>query len=472
METGKMKLALSAGAVALSMALAGCGGGSSSSGPVTPAEETGDGGAPPKTAEQMCRDKGSGYALDGNGDCISLSEAENKGKEQAENARDAKRVHAALAGLDYTADDSSDSDADGIFTADQVKYADADQASASVKWGKAVMLTAIGQSFGGNSNTANFQTVDNDANDAQYERHIYTTKAADKMVLFFDSAEYTESQTSGQNGKYVVQAAATEQDVSRIAEVTQFPQTVVEGVKTFSDGTGENGFAGKLQGAPGVYSCSTSCTARKTTTGFILGGTWLFDPNDGAMVTQADAAYQSFGWWSKQANDGMVVFRHVHSPKGLTAYATDQSAFAGGTAKYKGGASGLYSINNAQVPANNQAGEFTADVNLEASFRTHVRVSGTIDGFKTEGDVGDSWTVRLMENTSDGTSGVYNGAVRWTMNGVTDTSQGGDYQLTTFGVGSSPTATNLPAEIGGVFHAEHTGTARMAGSFAATPDAE
>ncbi len=44
METGRLKLALSAGALALSMALAGCGGSSSSGG----AQNTnGDGGGPP-----------------------------------------------------------------------------------------------------------------------------------------------------------------------------------------------------------------------------------------------------------------------------------------------------------------------------------------------------------------------------------------------------------------------------------------
>ncbi len=50
METGKMKLALSAGALALSMALAGCGGGSSSSGTAQPTIPAGgNGGTPPRT---------------------------------------------------------------------------------------------------------------------------------------------------------------------------------------------------------------------------------------------------------------------------------------------------------------------------------------------------------------------------------------------------------------------------------------
>ena len=50
METGKMKLALSAGALAMSMALAGCGGGGSSTSGAQPTPPGGNGGGEPPPA--------------------------------------------------------------------------------------------------------------------------------------------------------------------------------------------------------------------------------------------------------------------------------------------------------------------------------------------------------------------------------------------------------------------------------------
>ena len=408
-----------------------------------------------------------GDAWDGT-ECVDLDDLESAAEQRGKDARDAKRVHAALHGDNFEAV-TSPTNANptfGTYTTSDVENADAD-GTRDVKWPDKYKetLKAIGQSFGGTGNTANFQTVDNDDADANYEKHVYTTQGTAKTPLFFDSETYTEVSGGPNNGRHLIVTA----NHAHITDVAEFPQTVQAGQKDFDNGTGQTGFRGKLQGAAGVYICATGCNATKAATGYELGGTWHFDPDDGARVTEPDLAYQSFGWWSKTANDGKVVYRHVYSATtGLETPRTDlaDTNFSG-TAKYKGGAAGHYAINNAQVPANNQAGEFTADVELQARWDTgdgHAKVSGMIDGFETDGDVGDTWEVRLMENGGNHTGGYYAGEVRWTMNGVTDTQDGGNYRMATYGGGTD----SPPVEMGGTFQAEHTGTARMAGAFAAT----
>ncbi len=77
METGKMKLALSAGAIALSMALAGCGGGGSS----TAGIENGGGGGDDDPPQRV--DCGGGVMAATSAGCAAALEAANQANETA-----------------------------------------------------------------------------------------------------------------------------------------------------------------------------------------------------------------------------------------------------------------------------------------------------------------------------------------------------------------------------------------------------
>ena len=109
---------------------------------------------------------------------------------------------------------------------------------------------------------------------------------------------------------------------------------------------------GTYDGAPGEYRCTGTCTSTNDGEGSpsVLGGTWHFKPDAGAMVSQPDAEYLYFGWWVSKDKDG--------NPTAASAFAgvvepsendLDRGAAGGsltGSATYAGKAAGKFAMSN------------------------------------------------------------------------------------------------------------------------------
>ena len=231
---------------------------------------------------------------------------------------------------------------------------------------------------------------------------------------------------------------------------------------------------GTFNGASGEYRCTaataTSCASHDAGNGMVrLEGTWIFDPDSGAMATQADANYLYFGWWlNKGTTDGVEagVFRGV---TGTLAAPTDITAL-GGTATYTGAAAGKYAINPGLSSAS--GGHWTADATLTAEWGAEDAtgtISGMVDGFMAGGESMD-WNVKLGETTLATTATFNSGDnagsevagddVVWTIDGVAGAESGawsgallvtGDNGVPTMGTGQFSATHGTVGHILGAF---------------------
>ena len=215
--------------------------------------------------------------------------------------------------------------------------------------------------------------------------------------------------------------------------------------------------AGSYQGVSGMYYCTPTdravgCTADVADMGFTLaGGTWTFKPTvptTALMDTSVDdTEYASYGWWlHKAANDGDFTASAFAVYRG-TAPTVDIAALRG-TATYTGGAAGKYSLRG-DTGGTNDAGHFTADVTLEATFAAVHSISGTVNNFKV-GDDGDArnWSVALGKSIVAGGGAITGGL---NADGTADTNNTGN-QMTTWTIGG--TAGAAAGEWSGNLHEE------------------
>ena len=165
---------------------------------------------------------------------------------------------------------------------------------------------------------------------------------------------------------------------------------------------------GMFNGASGEYRCTaataTTCASHDSSMGVRLSGTWIFDPDSGAMASKADDAYGYFGWWLRKAG-GTATPEVVpfSGATGLTAtngglLAASTFAALGGKATYKGAAVGKYAMNRG-ADQYATGGHWTADATLTADFGDETArgsISGMIDGFMAGGESMD-WTVTLRK---------------------------------------------------------------------------
>ena len=292
-------------------------------------------------------------------------------------------------------------------------------------------------------------TDTNDA-DASSTVVVYTDIAAPKAVPFGD--EYTLD-ANGDLASATVIAAANRSKV----KATAFMHTGRKNHDPDPDAVDDVAMIrGTFNGASGEYRCTaataTSCASHDAGNGVVrLEGTWIFDPDSGAMAMMADANYLYFGWWlNKGTTEGVEagVFRGV---TGTLAAPSDISAL-GGTATYAGAAAGKYAI--APGLSSASGGHWTADATLTAEWGDESAagmISGMVDGFMAGGESMD-WSVKLgkttLENaaTFDSSSGdpATGDGVVWTVGGVAGAESGawsgallvpGDNGVPTMGTG-------------------------------------
>ncbi len=257
---------------------------------------------------------------------------------------------------------------------------------------------------------------------------------------------------------------------------------------------------GTYDGAPGEFRCETGCSSTNDGTGSpsVLGGTWNFKPDAGAMVNTPDADYLYYGWWVRKDNDG--------DPTAASAFVGNvgtDPATAGtpillgwtgtttptGSATYAGHAAGKYAINNV-LEASGHGGHFTADAEFEAKFSgSNAGINGTIDNFRLNDATEDpDWSVslRLRAWGNDGAIGAAvddptttadesaaGAGTVWSIGGNSASASGtwggtmydekpGDPSATGPGDGS-----NIPTTMTGTFYSEFSTIGRMVGAFGA-----
>ncbi len=229
---------------------------------------------------------------------------------------------------------------------------------------------------------------------------------------------------------------------------------------------------GTYQGAAGSYQCTgADCSSSVNANGTITfggGGGWMFTANTGAMVSLADSAYMSFGWWmrddktSSNLLDNVAVF---HGPQGGTAVGavTDLT----GTADYEGAAAGKYAWRD-RVADTAHGGHFTAKAALSANFDTDM-MNGSVSAFRIGDDGADpDWTVTLSQtaiDTSDGSVARTGTTTQWAVgSSKADRAGGWQAQLSTTGASRND---DLPTGVSGAFDAQFGEQGRMLGAFGA-----
>ncbi len=234
---------------------------------------------------------------------------------------------------------------------------------------------------------------------------------------------------------------------------------------------------GMFNGAAGEYRCTaasaTACGSIESSAGVRLAGTWVFDPDSGAMAMMVDPSFAYFGWWlNKGTTEGVEagVFHGVTDGTGdaeLLAAPADISAL-GGTATYTGAAAGKYAINPGLSSAS--GGHWTADATLTADFGNETAagmISGMIDNFMS-GDTAMDWSVKLGETALTGTGtfdsatgdpATGDGAV-WTIGGV-DGAESGAWSGGLRAAGDN----GVPTVGTGMFSAMHGTVGHIMGAF-------
>ena len=248
--------------------------------------------------------------------------------------------------------------------------------------------------------------------------HVYTDVQDGKRVAF--EKVYTAVTEDG------LDLSTTAPTHSQVIASAEFEHT---GLKVHGESNTEQDedieFRGTFAMAPGKYTCgeggsSNDCTSNNTSAGVVLSGNWLFVPDVGAMVVQADAGYAYFGWWLIQDSDGY----EVDTFQGGTGFtAVDGTTFnaLGGSAKYIGEAAGKYAIDPVAPGTTAEGGHWTAKAELDVNFENPAAatqadriaaagmISGKIGDFMVGGETRD-WTVKFGE-IAFGTAGAFDSGI-------------------------------------------------------------
>ena len=269
--------------------------------------------------------------------------------------------------------------------------------------------------------------------------------------------------------------------------------TRTSGTETFKlpEG-GEEGFItvpGMLHGVSGTFSCAPTtpaegCTAAVLTKGYNLeGGTWLFIPSDAnaRVMTPADTVYASYGWWLYKRPDESEYHAGVfYDHKGAnTAEELNPAGFAAlrGSASYSGGAAGHYALFSPPTGGTNDAGQFTADASLKATFGATHSVTGMIDNFTGADGMARDWSVELKKSSAvqtTATSGtdfignITGGKTVWTVNGEAAAQAGGWFGRLHNNGANVTNAGDAPNTVVGNFSADYGGAGKIVGAFGAT----
>ncbi len=241
-------------------------------------------------------------------------------------------------------------------------------------------------------------------------------------------------------------------------------------------------FAGTFGGAPGTFTCPTegqACTVAADGDNLTFVGGWTFKPNPGAMATVSDTDYITYGWWTEVEDprlqrvgdsDTIGVYSYAKSDAWVNSGARQLPT---GNATYVGKSSGLYALNDPLDATRAEAGSFTADAEIKASFGANnsahptANISGTIDNFMANGEA-KKWAVMLSAHTDgnvgDGTVGSGTGTTAWKINGISSEATPGEFAAKLYAPG---TADGVPTLVGGTYGATFDSLGQMIGSFGA-----
>ena len=184
---------------------------------------------------------------------------------------------------------------------------------------------------------------------------------------------------------------------------------------------------GTYEGAMGTYKCNAEsgdgCTVTVNAMGVVSAvgaDDWIFIPADMATVDVDDADYLRYGAWLQRTadKDGATEYNEVQTFAGSSVAATASVAEVEGSAKYEGGAAGVYVKNvfTSEGKIDTAAsGHFTADAELNATFgqveddnnvgtiaaNLLNTLTGTIDNFNLSGGENNEWSVSLQGATGN-----------------------------------------------------------------------
>ena len=284
------------------------------------------------------------------------------------------------------------------------------------------------------------------------------------------SKKYTNNLTDG-----VLNTSTTEGDASLVASPS-FDQSA--GTKTFKlpdpNPNGETiiNIPGSFDGVSGTYMCEPgskgTCSVTVAAKGFTLdgGGTWTFKPDnaDDQVMGMPDGNYASYGWWVRTSEDGKMVTASAFVDNKGTDPDSLAIAELRGTATYMGGAAGQYTLYSS-TGGTNDAGEFTATAELNATFGEDHKISGTIDNFTGADGMARDWSVELKEATITDGGAISDGATTmtvWSIGG-TAASASGEWSGELQDAGDD----DVPMIATGTFYSEYSTSGKMVGAFGA-----
>ncbi len=276
-------------------------------------------------------------------------------------------------------------------------------------------------------------------------------------------------------------AISNPSSVTANVAITSFTRTSGKQEFPLGDNMARVMLGGTYQGVAGDYYCAptdanTKCSASVAAEGLTLGGgDWVFKPDDpDASTTETPGSVTyAFGWWLNESGDSAMATAFTQAPA-----ATIDTSGLHGEATYKGVAAGKYALHG--LGDNNDAGDFTAEANLTATFggSTGHSIKGTINGFMGADGEARDWSIALGENVlaADGTvtatlddgstEGVNESMTTvWTIGGAAAPAAGSwDGSLHGSDDGGTPT------HAVGTFGAGYNNVGKMVGAFGAELD--
>ena len=197
-------------------------------------------------------------------------------------------------------------------------------------------------------------------------------------------------------------------NVEMVSGVAEFPSAVNQVDVPFDP---NDMFTGMFNGAPGTYTCVSTCTLSTDANGALakVGGEWRFAPDDNEfLVPVDDSDYVHFGYWmhESEANGDPIIM--VGAIAGGTAESPINTVQTlEGRATYEGSATGVY-VKRRVTPDgdvdNRRGSQFTADTMLTATFgggnvpaNDHYSIIGSIDNFRGRNgrSIDSSWSLDL-----------------------------------------------------------------------------
>ena len=311
-----------------------------------------------------------------------------------------------------------------------------------------------------------------------YEARVYSYVGEPTEGAAF-STLYSDNFADGVLNETTTESAANADKVAS----PRFDQSA--GVKSFEKGSNDIAvkISGTFHGVSGTYSCNpgsgNKCAVRVAAAGFNLGGVtsadvfgadnaaWTFKPTTATdkVKSTPDADYESYGWWVHTAANGNLTVSAFVDNKGADRVTLGIGSLRG-TATYTGGAAGQYAISN-PTGSPNDAGAFTADVELNATFAAEHTISGTIDNFKGYDGKSRDWSVELKEAAIADSGGISRSAADdtvWTIGGTAAPASGewsGSLQ---------EVKAEVPTVATGTFYSSYNRDGRMVGAFGANKE--